>query len=301
MIEIKIYLRAAGLTILAGLALASCAYAQNSTLLPDDDVAPASAPAPAAPAATEAVVTPEQPVAKIKLLTNYVESGGSYMTLTNGFGNWYGGYARGVYQHGSDVWNAEMNGQQEFGDAGVYFAAGDTHTFNPDWYGALTLGTSAGGFFWPRFVANGFLNKKWLGRKQWITTAGLGYNMAKDVHRDTVAFLGTTYYFEKPWVVEEGIYFNISNPGRVFAPAGFVAVTQGRDKQQYITVRAGYGEEAYQIVGPTSALTQFDSSTLTITWRKWVAPGWGINFVGDYYHSPFYMRGGSSFGFFKEF
>jgi YaiO family outer membrane protein len=223
------------------------------------------------------------------------------MTLTNGFGSWSGGYSRGVYEQGKNIWDAEISGQHEFGDAGVYFAAGDTYNFNPDWYGALTVGSSAGGFFWPRFRSDGFINKKWLARKQWITTAGISYVMAKDDHRDHTFYLGSTYYFEKPWIVEEGIYFNLSHPGAVFAPAGFVAVTQGHNKQQYVTVRAGFGEEAYQLIGPTDSLSQFNSETLTITWRKWMGPNWGFNFVGDYYHSPFYLRGGSTFGFFKEF
>ena len=32
-----------------------------------------------------------------------------------------------------------------------------------------------------------------------------------------------------------------------------------------------------------------------------MGPNWGFNVVGDYYHNPFYSRGGTSFGFFKEF
>ena len=276
--------------LLPALLLVSTARAQSNALLADS-----------AAASAEPVAATSQPEAQTKQLTNYIETGGSYMNLTNGYGHWDGGYARGVYQRGSNVWDAEMNGQQQFGDAGVYFAVGDTHTFNPDWYGALTVGTSAGGFFWPRFRTDAFLNKKWLGRKQWITTAGFEYVAAKDVHRDSVFYLGSTYYFEKPWIVEGGVYFNVSDPGKVFAPAGFVAVTQGRDKRQYFTVRAGFGEEAYQLVGPTLTLAQFNSETLTITWRKWIGTNWGLNLVGDYYHSPFYMRGGSSFGFFKEF
>jgi len=236
-----------------------------------------------------------------KPLTNYVETGGSYMTLTNGFGYWAGGYAHAVYDTGKDVWNGELNAQHEFGDSGAYFAVGDTHTINPDWYASLTFGTSAGGFFFPSFRTDAFLNKKWLRRKQWITTAGFGYYQAKDVHRDHIFYLGSTYYFAKPWIVESGMYFNVSNPGTVFAPAGFVAVTQGHDKHQYIVMRAGFGEEGYQLIGPTVALNQFQSQTLTITWRKWISNNWGFNFIGDYYHSPFYTRGGSSFGFFKEF
>ena len=290
-------IHAAGLLALTLATMVGAAHAQTEALASVDTAVGLTVP----PSPAVEPTTPAEPPAQIKLLTNYIETGGTYMTLTNGFGNWYGGYARAVYQHKSDVLNAEANGMQEFGDSGVYFAVGDTHTFNQDWFAALTVGTSAGGFFWPTFRTDAFLNKKWLHRKQWITTAGYGYNIAKDVHRDNTFFLGSTYYFEKPWIVEEGVYFNISNPGRVFAPAGFVAVTQGRDKQQYFTVRAGYGEEAYQIIGPTATLNQFQSQTLTITWRKWMGPAWGINFVGDYYHSPFYMRGGSNFGFFKEF
>jgi YaiO family outer membrane protein len=236
-----------------------------------------------------------------KTLTNYVEVGGSYRQLSNDFGDWSGGYARGVYAEGKNIWNGEVNGQHEFGDAGVYLAAGDTYNFNPDWYASLTLGSSVGGFFWPRFRADAFLNHKLLSRKQLIATLGYGYYASKDVHRDQSVFLGTTYYFQKPWIIEDGIRFNVSNPGVVFSPAGFVAVTEGTNKHHYVTVNAGFGEEAYQIVGPTTVLTQFQSQNLTITWRQWTGKNWGFNFVADYYHSPFYQRGGGSFGLFKEF
>jgi len=43
------------------------------------------------------------------------------------------------------------------------------------------------------------------------------------------------------------------------------------------------------------------SQTFTVTWRQWVGKNWGVNLVGDYYHSPFYQRGGTSIGFFREF
>jgi len=263
---------------------------------------PAASAQQTAPASSADLVT-TQPAAEAqpKMLTNYVESGGDYLTLTNGFGYWTGGYSRAVFTSGKNTWAGEINGQREFGDAGVYFGAGDTYTFSPDWYGSLTVGSSAGGFFWPRFRADGFLNKKWLGRRQWITTAGFGYYDAKDVHRNDGFYLGSTYYFARPWIVEEGVYLNLSHPGAVFAPSGFVAVTQGRNKQHYVTVRTGFGEEAYQLIGPTVTLTDFQSQTLTITWRQWLGTNWGFNVIGDYYRSPFYMRGGSSFGFFKEF
>jgi YaiO family outer membrane protein len=241
---------------------------------------------------------PPQPGPK---LLNFVEAGGDYLNLSNGFGHWVGGYAHGTVTTGNNVWNAEVSGQHEFADAGVYMGAGDTYNFNPDWFGSVTVGSSVGGFFWPRFRADGFINKKWLSRKQWVTTFGFGYYAAKDVHRDHSFFLGSTYYFAQPWIVEEGIRFNVSNPGSVFSPAAFVAVTQGRNKQHYLTVRTGFGKEAFQLIGPTVSLSDFQSQTLTVTWRQWIGKNWGVNLVGDYYHSPFYQRGGTTLGFFREF
>lgn len=276
--------------LLLGLALAPGARAQQDIQSADPSQTSPQTPGSDVPAA----------VAE-KVLTNYVELGGSYRQLTNGFGDWSGGYARGVVVVGKNILTAEINGQYEFGDDGVYLAAGDTYNFNSDWYASLTLGSSVGGFFWPRFRADTFLNRKWLARKQFITTLGYGYYASKDVHTDQSVFVGTTYYFQGPWIVEDGVRFNVSNPGVVFSPAGFVAVTEGRNKHHYITVNGGLGQEGYQLVGPTTVLTRFLSQNLTITWRQWIGKSWGFNLVADYYHSPFYQRGGGSLGFFKEF
>jgi YaiO family outer membrane protein len=280
-----------GCHLLLGLALASGAHAQQDIASADPLQTSPQTPGSDVPAA---------PVTE-KVLTNFVEVGGSYRQLTNGFGSWSGGYARGVVAAGKNTLTAEINGQQEFGDGGVYLAAGDTYNFNSDWYASLTLGSSVGGFFWPRFRADAFLNRKWRARKQFITTLGYGYYASKDVHRDQSVFIGTTYYFQGPWIVEDGVRFNVSNPGTVFSPAGFVAVTEGRNKHHYVTVNAGFGQEAYQLVGPSTVLTRFPSQNMTITWRQWTGKNWGFNLVADYYHNPFYERGGGSFGFFKEF
>lgn len=279
------------LLLLLSIALAWRANAQQVVASTDPQQSSPQTPG------TDVPVTP----APGKILTNFVEVGGSYRQLTNGFGDWSGGYARGVLTTGKNIWSLEVNGQHEFSDGGVYLAAGDTYNFNSDWYASLTLGSSVGGFFWPRFRADAFVNRKWGARKQFITTLGYGYYASKDVHRDQSVFIGTIYYFQGPWIIEDGVRFDASNPGVVFSPSGFVAVTEGRDKHHYLTVNAGSGQEAYQIVGPTTILTRFPSQNLTITWRQWMGKTWGFNLVGDYYHSPFYERGGGSFGFFKEF
>ena len=277
--------------LLISLALVPPCVAQSSPQA-QTTAAPEGSQAAPAPAAAE-----ESP----KLLTNYVESGASYLQLTNNYGSWAGGYARTAYQLGTNVWNGEVSGQREFGDKGVYLAAGNTHTFSTRWYSAVTFGSSAQGFFWPRFRTDAFLNRKFLARQQWIATGGYGYYAAKDVHRNHYAYAGSTYYFAKPWIFETGLYLGVSNPGAVVAPSGFVAVTQGTNKHHYFTGRVGLGEEGYQLVGPTSSLAKFQSQDLTGTWRKWLGTNWGFNLVGDFYHNPYYARGGVTLGLFKDF
>jgi YaiO family outer membrane protein len=68
-----------------------------------------------------------------------------------------------------------------------------------------------------------------------------------------------------------------------------------------VTLRVGFGKEAFQLIGPTVTLSDFESQTLTVTWRQWIGKNWGANFVGDYYHNPSYERGGATLGFFREF
>ena len=277
--------------LVCGLLLSSAAWAQENTVMARADQT-----------STEEITVSNQPEAQpMHILSNYVEVGGSYLPMSGKFGHVSGGYARASVTQRKNVWFGEINGQHEFADAGTYIAAGDTYTINNRWYGSLTLGSSIGGFFWPRFRADGFINKKWFESGQFITTAGFGYYASKDVHRDHSFYVGSTYYFHKPWIIEEGVHFNLSNPGQVYSPSGFVAVTQGRDKHYFLTVRTGFGEEAYQLVGPTASLSDFTSQTFTVTWRKWVHKSWGVNIVGDFYHSPFYTKGGSLIGVFKDF
>lgn len=251
--------------------------------------------------ASQQAVSPESVESPIRLLTNFIEVGGSYEQLSGSFGRWSGGYFRGVFGTGKNTWAAELNGEHEFGDAGTYIDAGDTYNFNADWYASVTVGSSVGGFFWPRSRLDSFLNRKWLARRQLITTFGYGYDHAKDVHSDHSYFLGTTYYFQKSWIIEDGVRFNVSSPGTVFSPSAFIAITQGTNKKHYVTLNVEAGEEAYQIVGITSVLTRFPSQTGAITWRHWLGRNWGFNLVGNFYRNPYYHRGGGTLGFFKEF
>jgi YaiO family outer membrane protein len=244
---------------------------------------------------------PEAAPAEAKV-SGFVEAGMNYYWLTDGEEDWFGQYLRGVVDFAHEnIVNFEVVHQEEFGDDGTFFSLGLTHVFNPDWYGSLSVGTSAGGFFWPQVRVDAFLSRKWLEKRNLVTTIGFGYYDAKDVHYDFSAFIGAAYYFESPWIVEAGLRYNFSQPGNVTAPGPFVAVTYGRNKSYYLVLRVGIGREAYQVVGPDEAITDFASQVVTLTWRQWLTRDWGFKVQTEYYHNPTYERAGFEIGIFRDF
>jgi YaiO family outer membrane protein len=235
-------------------------------------------------------------------ITGFIETGVNYYLLNGAQKNWFGQYLRGVVDVAQkNIWNYEVVHEQEFGDAGTFFSLGYTHAFDAEWHSTVSMGSSAGGFFWPQFRVDAFLSRKWLEKRNLVTTIGFGYYDAKDLHHDLNLFIGATYYFESPWIVEAGLHYNISQPGSVTAPGPFAAVTYGRNKEHYLVLRVGIGREAYQVVGPDVAITDFASQVVTLTWRQWLTREWGFRLLTEYYHNPTYERVGFEIGIFRDF
>jgi YaiO family outer membrane protein len=245
-------------------------------------------------AATAAASPPPQ-------ATGSVEVGTDHSSLTASYPDWNGFFLRTVWQRGDrNIWAGELVQRSEFNDRGVFYSLRNTHNFSPDWYTNLS-GSSSGGFFLPRAQVNAFINRKWLRRRDLVTTLGLGYNVAKDDHRDMSYALGATYYFRAPWIVEGGVRWNDSTPGSVLSRSQFIAITEGRNKQHYLTLRYGFGREAYQIIGPDTALADFPSHEVSLTYRRWINKDWGLTLTGSYYSNPSYQRQGITIGTFKDF
>ena len=155
--------------------------------------------------------------------------------------------------------------------------------------------------FCAAFRADAFLSRKWLEKRNLVTTDRVWLLRSKDVHYDFNAFIGVTYYFESPGSWKLGLHYNFSQPGNVTAPGPFAAVTYGRNKDYYLVLRVGIGREAYQVVGPDEAITDFASQVVTLTWRQWLTREWGFKLQTEYYHNPFYQRAGFEIGIFRDF
>jgi YaiO family outer membrane protein len=286
-------------TSLLLLALAVPAHGQDLALppsqaqaLPDGQIQIPLLPLPA-----QSPPTRSQPP-----LRGEVSATGSYHALSDSLPSWSFVQLRGLFHAGpSDVWTGEIVDEREFGDAGIFLGVANTHTFNQNWYAFTAAGTSAGGFFLPRFRATATVSRKWLPARRLVTSLGGGYHAAKDAHRDYSVSAGALYYFPAPVIVESGVTWNNSTPGGVVSRYQFLVVTQGREGERYIIVRIAGGHEAYQLIGPTSPIADFASRSASLAVRQWVTSGWGLSLGAEIYSNSSYTRKGVTLGAFKQF
>ncbi len=231
----------------------------------------------------------------------FAEFGVNYATLSSGYPNWNGQFFRGMVASGDNNWNADLAHWSQWGDQGTYVALGNTHIWNPDWHSNVTVGTSSGGFFLPQLRVDAFVNRKFLPDRSLVLTFGAGMINGKDDHRDQSLYLGATYYAKSNWILNAGVRANKSDPGNVYSSYQHVAVTHGQNKDQYVTATYAYGREAWQIIGPSTVISDFSSRSGALIWRKWVSPTWGFNLRGERYLNPTYSRSGVDASLFVEF
>ena len=228
--------------------------------------------------------------------------GGIYYGLSDDFADTTGIYARGrLGPYGPDEWRAEVVQLDRFDDDGVYAAIGNIHQFSDEWFTDISIGSSSGGFFWPELRIDASINKRWLAGLNLVTTLGVTYFDAKDIHTDTGYRAEATYYSDTPWRVQAGVQYNESEPGSVGSMSGYGALSHAVTGERELTFRVGGGEQAYQAFENNSFQVDVNFLSLRFVARQWVGENWGINFVADSYHSSTFDQHGVEVGLFKVF
>lgn len=238
----------------------------------------------------------------------YLEIGGSHSALTSNYANWNDFYLRGVVSGGRNVLSGELTREGRFGDSGWLGTLGLTRTLSENWYAQASGSGSVGGFFLNRFSADGLINRKLLRRRQLVLSAGGGYDQSKTVNNDARAQIGGAYYFQYPVVLQAGAMWTYSNPGSILARTQYIAATQGYQKEHFVSVRYEWGREGYEMIAPPTPVAplfrvalNFPEHTITGTWRQWIGPNWGVNFMIEQHQEPAYHRIGGTAGVFLDF
>lgn len=236
----------------------------------------------------------------------FIEFGGSYShlgktELATPFAPWGDAYLRGLMSRGSNALTGEIIRQVRYSDTGWYYNLGWNRTWSPNWFTEVSAGASTGGFFLPKFRTDALINHKILPRRQLVLTGGIGYDKSKTVNNAARFQAGGTYYFERPFVLQGGVIWTHANPGGILARSQYLAVTQGHDKEHYISLRAEIGREGYELIGPQATLFNFVVHNYSANWRQWIGPNWGINLAFEHERNPSFHRYGGAIGIFMDF
>lgn len=238
----------------------------------------------------------------------YLEIGGSHSALTGGNGDWNDFYVHGMISGGRNAFTGELTRQAHFGDSGWFGGLGLTRTLSENWYAQISGGASAGGFFLPRYRTDALLNRKLLSKRQLVATLGFGFDHSRTVNYDTRYQIGAAYYFRQPFVLQGGMMWTHANPGNILARTQYIALNEGHDKEHFLSLRYGWGREGYEVVGaPTvstpafGVLVDFPEHDIAGTWRQWIGPNWGVNFIIEQHQEPAYHRIGGTAGVFLNF
>jgi YaiO family outer membrane protein len=255
-----------------------------------------------AAAVQEEAAAPEPLAPEVFKMSGYLEVGGMQHQLTQNYPDWNGQFLRGFLRTAPNLaWQLELLDSSQFSDRGTLLVLGNTWDINPDWYLTNSVATSSGGFFFPELKIDTAINRIWLDERNLVTSVGLGTVKAKDEHNDVGLMFSAAYHFNQPWVLEGGVRFNESNPGGVASMGKYVALTYGRDKESIISLRYGFGTEAYQTLGANVQVSNFESDIYTLTWRKWLRSHQGIQLRLETYKNPSYIRNGAEISLFHEF
>ncbi|HMX12316.1 MAG TPA: YaiO family outer membrane beta-barrel protein [Burkholderiaceae bacterium] len=220
-----------------------------------------------------------------------IELVGSQSRLSAGLPNGSAANLRATWSpRGGTLLAAEAMSEKKFGESGGLAGLGVTQDFDERWYGSLTGLGGWGGVNWASQRLDASLARKWGARQQLVTTLG-GYRARFGGGRsDSGLRLSATHYTSESLVFDAGIAFNRSQPGAVHSRMPWLAGTYGREGWQYLSLRVAHGSEAWQPLTSGTQIVDFDSTTVSLDWRRWIEPSWGFVLRAEHYRNPSYHR-----------
>ena len=246
--------------------------------------------------------TPAAPLASSQATPLTLDLVGTAARLSNHQPNGAAANLRATYLlAGGDVLRAELLSERKFDQRGGLAALGYTAMLSPDWVAAGTVALGTGGPNWANQRIDAELSRSWGATRKIVTRVALYKALFDHSRHDSGLRLALVGYLAGDVVVEGGTALNVSEPGTVHSSMPFASITVGRDGAQYVSARISAGSEAYlaTINGPVPV--QFRSHSVGLTWRRWMAPTWGLVAQGEQYGNPSYRRVTLGLGVFAQF
>ena len=226
----------------------------------------------------------------------WFEVNGLAQSVTNGYGDWRGAYARVVQPLAHDTWYVDALALDAFRERG----AQDGVTHRHDWTGRvfhmLGVNVGSGAPIMPRARVDGALGLRLGSARAVQVTGGLSYVKSVTELSDVAGIASIAWYAPRAVMIEIGGRYNVSRPGDITSHRLSSTVVWTPSPRRSFSVRAIGGSEGWQIVRTGTTLTRFHSNDFSLSWREKVTTSLALTAQGDWYRNPYYTRSGVTLG-----
>lgn len=222
-----------------------------------------------------------------------VEVTGGSTDLSNGLGTHTSSGIRLRHERPRDIWYLGVSRESRQSETGWLGNVSNTHTLSNVWTSHLSATTSTDAFFLPRYRFDGQLARKLGGPRAWVVTGSLMTSASRDEHSDVGAGFGVLRFLPAGFAVEGSVMWKRTMPEDFISRRQNAALTWYRPARE-VSVRAGFGEEGFQLISADSVLVGFNSHDVTVRWLEWLGPTTGIAVSGSYYKNPAFHSSGYS-------
>lgn len=141
-----------------------------------------------------------------------------------------------------------------------------------------------------RWRIDGQYSRKLGAQRDVVASLGAFASSTADGHRDRSLIGSAAWYFADRQVVEGGLRLARSDPGNRSAARVFAVYDWGAVGQDTVSLRVEAGREAYQTLGANTAVANFASQELALSWRRWLGQNWGFGWDATAYSNPAYRK-----------
>ncbi len=227
---------------------------------------------------------------------SWIEASALSQSVTNGYGNWQGMYARAVRPSTMSTYYLDALALRAFGERGAQIGATARHDVSPHVFFVLGGSVGSGAPIMPRARADGSLGLRFGQDRRLQATVGLSYVKSVTTLSDVAGVASLAWYAPHALVFEGGVRYNVSRPGDIRSHRFTGATTWTPSPKRSFSLRAIGGSEGWQVINTTTTLQRFNSHELSVAWREKVSSQWALNAQLDQYSNPFYTRSGVTLG-----
>lgn len=226
----------------------------------------------------------------------WVEVNAFRQSVTNGYGDWTGGYARVVLPSARNTWYADVLAMDAFGERGGQVGVTQRHEWSDRIFQMIGANVGNGASILPRARVDGALGVRLGAQRRVQATGGMSYVKSTTALYDVAGIASLAWYAPHNLLLEAGGRYNVSRPGDIQSHRLSLTSIWTPSPRRSFSFRGIGGSEGWQVISANTTLTRFHSRELSLAWREKVAGPWALSVQGDWYDNPFYTRSGVTIG-----